>query len=200
MLPFPIIPAALLDVHGLIEPCPEVRDWAHAMFIDSDGPLANPEHEHLQQARVEFLWTNVEYEEKGRRVLGTAQQGQATGKAWQKAQRLEQLHGWFRGEPDFLIILNAVFLSTARPEQICALIEHELMHCSFEKDEWGDAKYNAEGDLRWSIRGHDVEAFVDQMRRYGPVDEAQEQFIEAAKAGPLFPGVKLEGICGSCVR
>lgn len=192
----------MLDVPGMIEPCPEVRDWAIAMFVDPGGPLVNPDHEHLQDARIEFLWTNEGfYEFDGtQRVLGTAQLGRASGKAWAKVQRQEQLHRWFRGEPDFLIILDVINLSTARPEAICALVEHELMHCSFKKDEFGDPKLDKYGEYQWSMRGHDIEQFIGVMARYGPTSETEEKFIQAAKDGPQFKGIELAGICGSCVK
>ena len=202
LISFPIIPSAMLDVAGMIEPCPEVREWARAMFVDPDGPLVNLSHEHLRDAWIEFLWTNVEFTEFDgtQRILGMAQLGRASGKAWAKAQRQEQLHRWFRGEPDFLIILDVVNLSTAQPEAICALVEHELMHCSFKKDEFGDPKLDKYGEYQWAMHGHDVEQFIDVMARYGPTSDAEEKFVEAAKHGPQFKRIELAGICGSCVK
>jgi hypothetical protein len=199
MIPFPIIPTAMLEVHGLIEPCPEVRDWARAMFVQLGGQLYNADHAHLDGASVEFLWTNEPYLKPfGVRVLGTAELGRPAGTAWVKARKREQLHRWFGHEPDFIITLDVVNLSTARPEVICAIVEHELYHCAQETDEHGDLRYNAEGDPVWGMRPHCVEQFVGVTARYGAINEHEEALATAIRNGPTVGSAELSGVCGTC--
>lgn len=199
MIPFPIIPTAMLEIRGLIEPCPEVRDWARAMFIQLGGPLYNADHQHLEGASVEFLWTSEPFVKPfGVQVLGTAELGRPSGTAWVKARKREQLHRWFGREPDFIITLDVVNLATAQPEVICAIVEHELYHCAQELDENGDLRYNAEGDPVWGMRPHDVEQFVGVTARYGAINEREQALAAAIRRGPAVSPVDLRGVCGAC--
>lgn len=197
MIPFPIIPSAMLEIRGLIEPCPEVRDWARAMFIQFGGPLYNADHQHLEHASVEFLWTSEPFDKPfGVKVLGTAELGRPSGTAWVKARKREQLHRWFGREPDFIITLDVVNLATAQPEVICAIVEHELYHCAQERDENGDLRYNSEGDPVWGMRPHDAEIFVNEVWRYGAYTETLRQLKAALDAGPFVSPSELSGVCG----
>jgi hypothetical protein len=198
MLEFPLIPTPLLEVSGIIEPCPEVKRWALGMFVEPGAPLLNPDHQHLNDACIEFVWTNVPYSEKNKRVIGQAQLGYPTGKAWARAAREDQLDLWFGHIPDFIITLDAVYLSTASPAQICALVEHELYHCAIKLDEHGDEMYDKFGAPQWGMRGHDVEQFSGVMARYGPTSIDEDEFVKAAKALPFYGEAVLGGICGSC--
>jgi hypothetical protein len=54
--PYP--PEHLLGGLGSFEPAPEVLRWARATFINDGAVVENPDHEHLQQAEIGFLWTN----------------------------------------------------------------------------------------------------------------------------------------------
>lgn len=53
------------------------------------------------------------------------------------------------------------------------------------------------------LRGHDVEEFVDVVRRYGARATGVRALVEAAAQAerePLFPAGAIEGACGVCVR
>jgi len=194
-----------------IEPCPEVGEWARQVFLDSDSPLYNSDHEHLggvvseddedpYTPTIGWLWTNVENNKGGRRIIGTAQIGEPQGGTpWHKARQYEQLARWFGVIPDFVITLDAVFMSTASLGTCCALIEHELYHCAQKRDQWGSVVFDRDGRPVWTMRPHDVEEFTGVVRRYG-VNAAtvSEEFADAIRSGPLFPEVQLSGLCGVC--
>lgn len=196
---FPKIPSRLLDPESVMEPCPEVYEWAYSTFLDTGSELYNKAHEHLADAFLGFVWTNVSNQKSGKRVLGTCQVGEPQGGTpWAKARQYEQLTRWFGLIPAFVITLDAVWLSTARPEQICALVEHELHHAFYKVDEFGQPMLDDEDGYRWTIRPHDVEEFVGVVERYGAWNEDLERMKVAMSNEPLFGRVKLDGICGSC--
>ncbi|WP_225906552.1 MULTISPECIES: hypothetical protein [Ensifer] len=37
-------------------PAADVGEWVEATFFDSSSPVANPEHEHLANAHIGYLW------------------------------------------------------------------------------------------------------------------------------------------------
>lgn len=194
---FPKIPDRLLDDEiRVIEPCPDVAYWVRETFLNERSELFNSDHNHLLEAEIGFLWTNVENQKQGKQILGTAELGEGGGPAWQKARREEQLDRWFFGVPDFVITLDAVFLSTADPAGICALIEHELYHCHFAVNEWGEAKTDKDGNKIWGMKPHDIEEFSGVVKRYGTAHI--EEFAEAVRSKPLFGHSELQGICGTC--
>lgn len=106
------------------------------------------EFRHLKQARIRVLWKR-----KG---------GKGGGKnTWGKAATLSGLLRHYVPE-DFVIWLAADHCREAQLSQIDlqALIYHELCHCWFEEDE-------TTGEMKWSVRAHDVTAFTSEVERYG---------------------------------
>ncbi len=53
-------------------PANEVNEWANAQIIREDGKLHNPDHIHLQDADLCFLWASAAFAKQGRTVLGQA--------------------------------------------------------------------------------------------------------------------------------
>lgn len=49
-------------------PAPEVAEWVESIFFDPSSPVANPEHDHLANAHIGYLWTVVENNRKGKRI------------------------------------------------------------------------------------------------------------------------------------
>lgn len=201
-LPFPDVPMDMLEDEGgtMIRPCPEVRDWAWSMFLDPASRFYNPDHEHLEEAVIGFLWTNTHNFSKGARILGTAQLGEpAGGNAWAKVRQYEQLERWFDGIiPAYLITLDAVWLSTANAASRCALVEHELYHCAIKKDEFGNVKLDPYGDTIPAMRPHDVECFLGEARRYGAWSHQLRELKTVLDMPPEFGEVELAGVCGTC--
>lgn len=192
----PRIPSEMLDTI-CFRPSEEWEAWARGAFIQGDGPQINPDHAHLSQAMIGFVLSSVQNEEKGKRVLGTCQDGKPSGKPWPSGQRRQQIVEWFGIIPDFLIILDAVFLSTAEPIEACALVEHELYHAGMQKTQFGEPKYDRDsGRPMFAVVPHDVEEFTGIVRRYGAWNADLEAFSTALAKEPEFGRVKLNGICG----
>lgn len=181
------------DEPGMFLPADGLDKWVRSHIIE-DGPLFNPDHEHLCDASIGFLWTNVFYKEQGRMIAGTAALGKPSGKPWSSGRLEQQLYGFFGEAPDFLIILDSVFFGRSANPTRLAVIEHELYHCSF-------AGFNQRTALpRWSIKGHDVEEFRGVVVRYGAEATGLTSFIEAGSREPLISGGEVAHVCGTCLR
>ena len=182
-------------------PATELSEWAREMFILENGPLVNEEHEHLREADIGILWTNVGYVKKRKQILGEARLGEPSkSNAWTHGRQVQQLRDWFGGVPDFVITLDARFVHQASDAEICALVEHELMHCSQRLDEFGMPSFSrVTGKPLWRMRAHDVEEFVGVVRRYGMDATRTRMLVEAANQEPLIGHTELAGACGSCL-
>lgn len=207
---FPAPPREVLDAPPTVAPALDVEAWVLDVLLDPDGTLHNPDHVHLGtwEPRLGFLWATESLVKKGRRVLGRCQTGKPTGDAWQQLVRTEQLLRWFGDVPDFVVTLDAHFVShalrTDRPGDVLALVEHELYHCGIEKDRWGAERFTQHGHPIWGVRAHDVEEFAGVVRRYGVAASAAGPLVEAAdhvrEHGPEVAQATIEGICGTCRR
>jgi hypothetical protein len=154
---------------------PELEAWARDTFIDPDSDMFNPDHAHLIPASNGMLWTTVENIKKGRTVIGQAEMGQPAGMMgkWARARAEAQILGWFGSIPDFIITIDANFWMAASDAQACALMEHELSHCAQELDDYGAPKFRKSTGLPvYTLRSHDVEAFIGVAARYGAVEPA----------------------------
>jgi hypothetical protein len=159
-------------------------------MIPEDGPdhpehwyrrcLDYPEHEHLKdgQPRVAFLLRSVPQFEAGRQVLGSVHLPKVQGK-------LKGVFGWmlarmFGELPHFVMILDREFWETRGDRDREILVFHECLHIAQAVDAEGEPRYTEEGEPVWVIRGHDVEEFVETVRRYGAYSSDIRAFVEAA--------------------
>ncbi len=199
----PRAPAHLLDVisdGAAFVPAPDVERWIFETFIDEGSTLENPEHAHLQGARIGVLWTSVPNGKHGRAIVGQAQLCGAGGSdKWAKGKLEQQLTEWFGAIPDFLVTLFAPYADQANDATFCALVEHELSHCGQEKDEFGVPKFTRNGPS-YCMRGHDIEEFIGVVRRYGADAAGVRAMIDAAAEGPTIPGADVSFACGNCLR
>jgi len=182
-------------------PDQDFEGWIRSRFIDAGGELENPDHQHLQQANIGVLWTNVSNSRKGRQIVAQCELGQprATQGKWAKARAETQINNWFGGVPDFILTFDAIYASMCSDDEFCALVEHELYHAAQDTDEYGAPKFRKETGLPvFAIRGHDIEEFVGVVRRYGAESAGVTQLIEAAKAGPEIAPVSIARACGTC--
>ena len=179
---------------------PELSDWFRAVFIDEDGPLANPEHAHLRQATIGVLWTTVGNSRGGRRIVGQAEMGDpmAMGK-WAKERARQQVEAWFGHIPDFVMTIDALDAAERDDAEFCALIEHELMHMAQVLDPFGEPKFRKDGRPVFGIRGHDVEEFTAIVRRYGAAAAGVAEFIAAGNRPPEIASVRISQACGTCM-
>ncbi len=112
---------------------------------------------HLEQAVVTYLWKSKGGNGKGKRTLG-------------KCQKPSGLLYHFAA-CDFVIWLAADHVRELQfdARRIEALVFHELCHADYEEDE-------ENGAGRFTIAGHDVEAFMSEVRSYGAYTEDLQQF------------------------
>lgn len=196
-------PQVLESHHVGFLPSEELATWVAGTFIDEEGVLANPEHHHLAQATIGYLWTNVDNTKKGRTVIGTAELGRPQGAMgkWPRARAELQVVEWFGHIPDFIITILAPWWETASNVQRCALIEHELYHCAQDTDEFGMPKFNKSTGLpSFVMRGHDVEEFIGVAARYGATDTSVRELVDAVNAGPEIGNAQISMACGNCLK
>lgn len=188
----------------LFAPAADVTKWVRQTFIDPKSELFNEDHQHLQSAEIDILWTNCYYSRKMRPVAGTAEipKPHSALSRWAKARHEQQLRAWFRRMPDFLITLYAPYCAEIDDAGWCALIEHELYHCAQALDEFGFPKFTKEGRPRWTMKGHDAEEFVGVVARYGVGAAAggTGRLVEAARQEPLIARAQIAAACGTCAR
>lgn len=191
-------PSILIDGPALFQPAPELKEWVVNTFVDPKSNLFNPDHEHLLEADIGFLWTNVSNARQMRTVVGTAEDPTPTnGGKWKNGRASQQLIEWFGEVPDFLITLYAPILATVSDRTFCAVIEHELYHCAQQKDEFGSPKFRQDGRPAFCMRGHDVEEFIGVAARYGMTPELTALFT-AVKDAIQLPDDLIETVCGTC--
>ncbi len=182
-------------------PSPELVEWARQNFILETGPIANPEHWHLEFAKIGFLWTSEANSKARRTVAGTCEMPFQGGAAkWVKGRMLWQLSEWFGEVPDFLITLDSVIAAQATDEQFCALIDHELYHAGQDYDEFGCPQFTEEGLPMFALKGHDVEEHVGVVQRWGmgAASAGVEDLVRVAMRAPTISDVKIALACGSC--
>lgn len=182
-------------------PSPDLREWAKATFITVGAPLHNPDHAHLADAEIGFLWTSIMATRHMNAIVGQAEMPRFQGSKWSKARQEQQMEAWFGGLPDFVITIDARYATQCDDITFCALIEHELYHCGQEIDRYGAPKFGRSTGLPcYAIRGHDVEEFVGVVRRYGVGAAAGQTLalVEAAQRGPEIGKAIATAACGSC--
>ena len=209
---------AVRQLRRFTRPCPpnglrgfapsrELADWLTEVFLATLGPLFNPDHQHLQDARLGVLWTSEENRSRGLSVAATAEiprppQGV---NAWQRARFWQQIQEWFGEwwegeEPDFILTFSAPILGEAGDAEFCAVVEHELYHCG-QKEEEGEPLFHREtGRPLWCLKPHDVEEFVGVTERYGAgVSRNVSRMVEAGRRTPTVAPARLALACGLCL-
>lgn len=190
-------PARLCEYGKEFEPAPALEAWIRKTFIESTGPLHNPEHDHLNFALIGLLWTNAANVKRGNEVAATAEMPFFRGDAWQKARQQFQFDRWFGFDPDFVITISAPIAAEADDASFCALVEHELLHCAQAKDAFGTPRWNKTGPV-FTLRGHDFEQFYSVVARYGAEAAGVTPLVEAASRTPIIAGETVTLACGNC--
>jgi hypothetical protein len=124
-----------------------------------------PEFGFLADARIEYRW---------KRKGGRSQGRDTYGKCVKTSGALRHF-----ARCDFLIWVAAdhVRESAWTNVQLEALLYHELCHCNCEIDD--DEKSPTYGEMRLTVRGHDDEVFLDELRRYGAWKSSRQRAGEA---------------------
>jgi hypothetical protein len=71
---------------------------------------------------------------------------------------------------DYVVEVWATFWDSAEDDAKEALIYHELKHIT--------SKVDSQGGLKWGIRKHDIEEFLDVAEKYGAWDKSIKCFVE----------------------
>lgn len=190
-----------LSLTRRIVPAQGMNDWIYESIFRDGGPLHNPDHRHLWDADIAYLWAAVENTKQMRRVVGTCEEVTFRAGGWQRARQEQQFYEWFGRVPDYLITLDAHYARECSDLEWCALVEHELYHIGQRVDTFGQPAFTSEGMPRLGIRSHDVEEFVGIVRRYGIAGGAGEtaKFVAAAQKAPEIGNVKIAHACGTCM-
>ncbi|MFI3035251.1 putative metallopeptidase [Atlantibacter hermannii] len=200
----PSPPSLLIAQPDLVQyikiiPAHEVYHWMHDMFLSEEGTLHNPDHLHLLEADIVFMWASNAFAKKGRTVLGQCEEVMMRAGGWQKARMEQQMHEWFGRIPGFIITLAADYCAQCSDLEFCALVEHELYHIAQETDEFGAPKFYRDSGLpKLKLRGHDVEEFVGVVRRYGASKDVQE-LVDAANRPAEVAHLDIARACGTCM-
>ena len=182
-----------------IIPASEIGEWVSQSILSEEGRIYNPDHIHLLDADVAFMWASGAFEKKGRYVLGQCEQVMLRAGGWQKARMEQQIHEWFGRIPKFIITLAADYCEQCSDLEFCALVEHELYHIAQATDDYGAPKFNKESGMPvLTLRGHDVEEFVGVVRRYGASKDVQEM-VEAANRPAEVAHIDVARACGTCM-
>ncbi len=183
----------------LLAPAPQLLEWTERVILAADGALHNPDHAHLVDADLAFLWASSGFQKVGRVVLGQAEQVMFRAGGWQKARQEQQMIEWFGRVPAFLITLAADYCATCSDAEFCALVEHELYHIGHAPDPYGAPAFDKAGRPKLRIVGHDVEEFVGVVARYGPSPDVR-RLAAAAGGAPAVPRLDVARACGCCLR
>lgn len=90
-----------------LRPAPEIGEWVQRNILADDGPIHNPDHSHLIDADLCFLWTSTAFTKQGRTVLGQCEQVMFRAGGWQKARQEREMRKRFVYLPVFIIALPA---------------------------------------------------------------------------------------------
>lgn len=198
--PFP--PEAMFDTEGQsFTPAPEVSEWLKTTFIDEASLVHNPDHAHLANAHIGVLWTTIDNNSKGRRVIGQCEIGNPQGAMgkWSRARAVQQIEEWFGCIPSFIITLDADYCRQCGDAEFMALLEHETYHAAQDVDAFGAPKFSrTTGEPVFVIKGHDVEQFVGVVRRYGADASGVREMVDAANRTPEIARARIEHACGTC--
>ncbi|PKC39117.1 hypothetical protein V461_21735 [Pantoea ananatis BRT98] len=141
----------------------DIDCWIQNQIISTEGQLHNPDHSHLADADIGFLWAASAFTKKGRTVLGQAEEVMMRAGGWQKARMEQQMYEWFGRKPDFIITLAADYCMNCSDLEFCALVEHELYHIAQKTNEFGAPEFTRDGQPKLCMRGHVVEAAFDNV-------------------------------------
>lgn len=81
--------------HIKITPAPEVNEWVQQHLLNDGGDIHNPDHMHLIDADICFMWASNSFNKKGRYVLGQCEEVMMRAGGWQKARMEQQMYEWF---------------------------------------------------------------------------------------------------------
>lgn len=175
----------------------DIEQLIRVDFVGRGGLFFDPEHGHLNGARIGVLWAASKHVDKGSEKAGTAQLLRPPQAKWGDAMRHAYLRQFFGIDlPHFLIILSREACLSYDDKQFFALLDHELCHCSTAKDEYGCPRFNEQtGEPVWCLRPHESEQFSGTVERWGAAASGTTGIVLAGLKKPKFswvPGTDLD--------
>lgn len=85
------------ELYVRLMPAPELGKWVKDTILAEDGPLHNPDHAHLIDADMEFMWASSAFKKQGRTVVGQAEQVMFRAGGWQKVRQEQQIRNGLAG-------------------------------------------------------------------------------------------------------
>jgi hypothetical protein len=127
-------------------------------------------HPHLVDANIAYIFKTDTWKKNGKTILGSAHRC---------SEKEKLLHGY-----DFIITLNHFVWATVDVKTKMAILDHELCHCGWNDDE-----------AKFILVPHDLEDFVDVVRRHGLYMPDVEAMGRAMHQLNLFekPNLKVVG-------
>lgn len=109
---------------------------------------------------------------------------------------LRHLFAWFLSElarpvlkgedPEFLVLIDAALWASSTPPQRERTIYHELKHLVVKENGDRDPCLHEDGRFQLRTTRHDIEAFDDEIRRYGPdaceIESTVQAIVDGAAA------------------
>jgi hypothetical protein len=192
------------DEYGTFERAVDVEEWIFDAFLNTRSPLYHIEHEHLREARVGVLWSNIPVSRRGTPIAGTASipRPHSALSGYERQIQHWFMRRYFGIEPlNFLITLDAPYAARCVDVNFLALIKHELVHCAQAKDEEGELIYTKK-DFKpiYVLGGHDVEEQISVVRDFGLVGRNVREFVEAANNPPRIAQAEIDWACGTCLK
>lgn len=143
------------------------------------GALIREHHDHLREVSIAVLWVNdVRPDADG--IVWLGKMGSLT-------EKYQLLTGF-----DALLELNRVQWVFLEPAQKLAVIDHELAHLDFQRDENGFPKVDGHGNFKMRTRKHPVEEFPEIVARHGAWTDTLKLLKEHARKKPLYEQKKLD--------
>lgn len=186
-----------------VMPALDMPLWVKSTFLDPKSKVFNNDHYHpddFMDGQICFIWAAGGYTRAMRRIIGITEELVFRCSYWQKMRQQQQMMEWFgHNLPAYIITLDADYCRQCSDVEFFALVEHELYHIGHKHDEFGPAFSKKTGLPKLAIRGHDVEEFIEVVRRYGASAEVQKM-VDAANQKPTVSRVDIAGACGTCLR
>ena len=155
----------------------ELRIWEAVDAKDVAEGLIPKYHEHLEQAKILYLFTNQERKKCDRVRLASAAKVSGLQKYLSSLHLSGDLdapaveHG-----ADFVMLFDGNRWENLTPAQRLALVDHELCHAGWVADDDGG---------RFILRGHTVEEFTEVIERHGLWRQDVEEMARVMRQLPL---------------
>lgn len=143
----------------------------HTLATGQIAPLAKPiignHHPHLHNVRIEYVFRDKTATKAGKAVLGSARLVRGL------SAMLSTPGATDTDDNDYFVIeLSEEAWALLSTDKRKALLDHELSHCQVAIDP-------NSGEVKLSIRPHDLEEFSGVVARHGLWMEDIEEFLKA---------------------